>query len=177
MAKHGEHIETGTENNLHDLFINNGTGWIVGDWGTVLKTTDGGQTFAQIDGQVFGRKSLKGVHFVDENRGWIVTYSTPTSETKLEKAGYIYRTTDGGETWEVQFVTEAALFNLHFIDKQTGLGCGVTDGASFVTTDGGEHMGLRHSWNEMNAIKVATVNRIISAMNRCIPLHFTILTL
>ena len=131
-----QHLETGTENNLHDLFIgNHGTGWIVGDWGTVLKTTDRGQTFAQVDGQVFEGKSLKGVHFVNENRGWIVTYSTPTS-TNSENAGYIYRTTDGGETWEVQLETEAALFNLHFIDEQTGWVVG-DKRSVFVTTDGG----------------------------------------
>ena len=135
-----QHIETGTENNLHDLFIDNGTGWIVGDWGTVLKTTDNGQTFTQIDGQVFGgNQSLKGVHFIDENRGWIVTYSPPTS-THSEKAGYIYQTTDGGETWEVQFETEAALFNLHFIDKQTGWVVG-DKRSIFATTDGG------NTWN------------------------------
>lgn len=135
-----QHIETGTENNLHDLFIGNGTGWIVGDWGTVLKTTDNGQTFTQIDGQVFGgNQSLKGVHFIDENRGWIVTYSPPTS-THSEKAGYIYQTTDGGETWEVQFEAEAALFNLHFIDKQTGWVVG-DKRSIFATTDGG------NTWN------------------------------
>ena len=130
------HIETGTENNLHDLFIGERTGWIVGDWGTVLKTTDSGQTFTQVDGEVFDEKSLKGIHFVDENQGWIVTYNTPTS-TNSGDAGYIYRTTDGGETWEVQFATEAALFNLHFIDKQTGWVVGDRRSV-FVTTDGGD---------------------------------------
>ena len=134
-GKTWQHIKTGTENNLHDLFIRNETGWIVGDWGTLLKTTDGGQTFVQIDGQVFdGNQSLKGVHFVDENQGWIVTYSTSTHSGN---AGYIYQTTDGGETWEVQFETEAALFNLHFIDKQTGWIVGDRRSV-FVTTDGGK---------------------------------------
>ena len=130
-----QHIETGTENNLHDLFIGDRTGWIVGDWGTVLKSTDNGQTFTKIDAKAFDGKSLKGVHFVDENRGWIVTYNTLTP-TKSGNAGYIYRTTDGGETWEVQFETEAALFNLHFIDKQTGWVVGDRRSV-FATIDGG----------------------------------------
>ena len=131
-----QHIETGTENNLHDLFIGNRTGWIVGDWGTVLKTTDNGQTFTKIDAKAFEEnQSLKGVHFVDENRGWIVTYHTSTP-TKSGNAGYIYRTTDGGETWKVQFETEVALFNLHFIDEQTGWVVGDRRSV-FVTTDGG----------------------------------------
>ena len=133
-----QHIETGTENNLHDLFIGERTGWTVGDWGTVLKTTNSGQTFTKIDGKVFDGKSLKGVHFIDENQGWIVTYNAPTSANS-GNAGSIYRTTDGGETWKVQFETEAALFNLHFIDKQTGWVVGDRRSV-FITTDGG------HTW-------------------------------
>ena len=135
VGKHGQRIETNTENNLHDLFIGETTGWIVGDWGTVLKTTDGGQTFSKVDRKGFDGKSLKGVHFVDENHGWIVAYNTSTSTTS-GNAGYIYRTLDGGETWNVQFGTEVALFNLHFIDKQTGWVVGDRRSV-FVTTDGG----------------------------------------
>ena len=126
-------IETGTENNLHDFFIMETTGWIVGDWGTLLKTTDSGQTFAKVDGSVFNRKSLKGIFFVDENYGWIITYNAPNGKN----AGYIYRTTDGGNTWEEQFTTEAALFNLYFIDKQTGWVVGDRRSV-FATTDGGQ---------------------------------------
>ncbi|MDE0326716.1 MAG: YCF48-related protein [Candidatus Poribacteria bacterium] len=146
-GKTWQHIETGTENNLHDLFIGEATGWIVGDWGTLLKTTDGGQTFTKIDGKVFNRKSLKGVHFVSENLGWIITYNTPTS-TNNENAGYIYQTTDGGETWHAQFETEAALFNLHFTDEQTGWVVGDRRSV-FATTDGGETWEfITHGTNE-----------------------------
>ncbi len=139
------HIETGTENNLHDIFIGETTGWVVGDWGTLLKTTDGGKTFTQVDASVFGRKSLKGVYFVDTHLGWIITYNTPRSEASTGDAhtlnaanpGYIYRTTDGGQSWEVQFTTAQALFNLHFIDEQTGWVVGDRRSV-FVTTDSGE---------------------------------------
>ena len=140
------HIETGTENNLHDLFIGKTTSWIVGDWGTLLKTTDGGKTFTKTDASVFGRKSLKSVYFVSENQGWIITYNTPTSAVsignsqespKRENSGYIYRTMDGGATWEVQFSTEEALFNLHFIDKETGWIVG-DQRSIFATNDGGQ---------------------------------------
>ena len=131
------HIETGTENNLHDIFIGEVTGWIVGDWGTLLKTTDGGKTFTKTDASVFGGKSLKGIHFVNENQGWIVTYNTPTSSATDGYPGYIYRTTDGGETWEAQFMTETALFDLHFIDEEIGWVVGDRRSV-FATTDSGE---------------------------------------
>ena len=112
-------IETGTENNLHDFFIRGRVGWIVGDWGTLLKTTDGGQSFAQIEGATFHRKSLKGVHFVDDTHGWIVTYNAPTTSDS-GNTGDIYHTSDGGKTWDIQLETGAALFNLYFIDTETG---------------------------------------------------------
>ena len=129
-------IETSTKNNLNDFFIAETVGWIVGDWGTLLKTTDGGQTFTALDGSVFGRKSLKSIHFANETDGWVVTYNTPTSTTE-KKAGYIYQTTDGGVTWSEQFATGAALFSVYFIDNQTGWVVG--DRRSiFATSDGGE---------------------------------------
>ena len=127
-------IETDTENNLHDFFITEATGWIVGDWGTLLKTTDGGHTFTKIDDTLFAKKSLKGIYFVDDHYGWMIAYRN-TAEGK--NAGYIYRTTDGGDTWEEQYATEAAMFNLHFIDRQTGWVVGDRRSV-FATTDGGK---------------------------------------
>ena len=144
-GKTWSHIKTGTENNLHDIFIGETTGWIVGDWGTLLKTTDGGKTFTQADAGIFGRKSLKGVHFVNAHLGWVITYNTPTSGTSIGDSrtsnnvnpGYIYRTTDGGQSWEEQFTTAQALFNLHFIDEQTGWIVGDRRSV-FVTTNSGQ---------------------------------------
>ncbi|MYA72151.1 hypothetical protein F4009_02215 [Candidatus Poribacteria bacterium] len=127
-------IETDTENNLHDFFITEAIGWIVGDWGTLLKSTDGGHTFTKVDETVFAKKSLKGIYFVDENYGWIITYRNTVSG---KNAGYIYRTTDGGDTWEEQYATEAALFNLHFIDKQIGWVVGDRRSV-YATTDSGK---------------------------------------
>ncbi len=134
-------IETGTDYNLHNIFIGETTGWIVGDWGMLLKTTDGGKTFIKVDTSVFERKSLKGIYFVDDQLGWIITYNTPTSgdsqALQHQKSGYIYRTVDRGETWEEQFSTEEALFNLHFIDQETGWVVG-DQRSVFATNDSGE---------------------------------------
>ncbi|MDE0016273.1 MAG: YCF48-related protein [Candidatus Poribacteria bacterium] len=127
-------IETDTENNLHDFFITETTAWIVGDWGTLLKSTDSGHTFTKMDATGFAKKSLKGIYFVDANYGWIITYRNTVAG---KNAGYIYRTTDGGDTWEEQYATEAALFNLHFIDKQIGWVVGDRRSV-YATTDSGK---------------------------------------
>lgn len=127
-------IKTGTENNLHDLFMDEVMGWIVGDWGTLLKTTDGGKTFQKVDGSAFGEKSLKGIYFVDNSYGWIISYSTPNES---ENSGSIYHTTDGGQTWNEQLATKTALFSGHFLDKMTGWVVG-DQRTIYATTDGGK---------------------------------------
>ena len=164
-------IETATKHNLNDFFIRETVGWIVGDWGTLLKTTDGGQTFVKVDENAFGDQSLKGIYFVDETHGWIVTYNTPTSTTE-KNAGYIYQTTDGGVTWKEQFATETALFNLHFIDNQIGWVVGDRRSV-FVTSDGGNTWQFVTDGSNQRH-KTIMDNPSIWAKNRCTPLHSTI---
>ena len=167
-----QRLETGTQNNLHDVFIAEMTGWIVGDWGTLLKTTDSGQTFTKVDGSAFGRKSLRGVHFVDNTYGWVVTYNTPEDS---ENAGYIYHTNDGGQTWEVQFSTQPALFSVHFVDRMTGWVVG--DGAqSFRDYRWRKKRGNSSRRAVINGIKRVTGNQNTSEMKRCTRLRSTILT-
>ena len=51
-------------------FISNNMGWTVGRFGTILKTTNGGNNWTnQISGTT---EDLRSVHFIDNNTGWIV---------------------------------------------------------------------------------------------------------
>ena len=71
---------------------------------------------------------LSDMSFVNDSTGWIVG-----------EKGTIIKTTDGGETWEIQESgTDYWLMNVAFVDEQTGFASGNN---SFViyTTDGGEH--------------------------------------
>ncbi len=127
-------LDTSTKNNLHSLHFIDNIGWIVGDWGTVLKSIDGGKTFTLENGEVFNRQSLKDIYFINKQIGWVVTYSNPNDR---EKTGYIYRTTDGGTSWQVQFSTTSALFGIKFIDEKTGWVVG-DQRSIYNTTNGGE---------------------------------------
>ncbi|MCX8010125.1 MAG: YCF48-related protein, partial [Ignavibacteria bacterium] len=72
---------------LNDIFlINEQNGWIVGNAGTVLFTTNGGDTW-QKKNIGFTYDLLK-VFFIGTNNGWIGT-----------KNGSILKTTDAGSTW------------------------------------------------------------------------------
>jgi photosystem II stability/assembly factor-like uncharacterized protein len=68
-------------------FISSEVGWAVGDVGTILKTTDGGNSWTfQSSGTT---NWLWGVSFTDLNNG-----------TAVGDGGIILRTTNGGTTWD-----------------------------------------------------------------------------
>jgi photosystem II stability/assembly factor-like uncharacterized protein len=63
--------------------------WLVGEFGIIMASADGGRTWAQQRSPV--DTTLFGVHFTDLRRGWAVGFDA-----------VILRTEDGGETWRPQ---------------------------------------------------------------------------
>jgi len=73
---------------LHDLhFPDAQTGWVVGDSGTVLRTDDGGEAWAQVP--VETSADLYSISFATATTGWIAGAE-----------GTLLRTADGGATWQ-----------------------------------------------------------------------------
>jgi len=107
-----------------DIFFANDTlGWIVGEYGNILHTPDGGINWSiQLSGT---GANLRGIFFTDENTGWIVG-----------EEGVIYHTNDRGANWSTQNSnTNALLYEVFFIDANTGWAGG--EGAIIRTLDGG----------------------------------------
>ncbi|RKY87109.1 hypothetical protein DRQ15_11270, partial [candidate division KSB1 bacterium] len=100
------------------------TAWAVGDSGTIIATTDGGENWVL---QTSPREvNLWSVTLTDVNHLWI-----------CGEDGVILTTTDGGQTWQEQasgLTTD--LFSIHFIDAQHGWAVG-EEGTILRTTDGG----------------------------------------
>lgn len=72
---------------LYDVeFATPERGWVVGEFGVILTTIDGGKTWTPQKSPV--GTTLFGVHFADAQHGWA---------TGIEQV--MLRTTDGGETW------------------------------------------------------------------------------
>ena len=69
-------------------FIDARTGWAVGHWGAILKTTDGGETWEVQRLVTSEDRPLFGVHFIDANHGVAVGLWS-----------LILVTDDGGKTW------------------------------------------------------------------------------
>ena len=83
---------------LYDVFfINDSTGWAVGEYSTVVYTIDQGETwlFSSIPplGQI-----LRAVQFIDEDNGCIAGEST-------NETGIIFKSYDGGINWVQKLVT------------------------------------------------------------------------
>lgn len=87
-------VNVPTNERLNDIeFASSTIGYIVGENGTFLKTTDGGQTWSNTNptwnGNSFGTLSLLDISFVSETIGYLV----------LEGAQGTVKTLDGGQTW------------------------------------------------------------------------------
>lgn len=115
-------------NTLHDIFIfDQNTAIAVGDLGTVIKTTDGGENW-DVQHHAGGRASnLNGVHFINEMTGWAVGMD-----------GLILKTMDGGINWnEIKWKPGTELTAVFFTNADSGWVVG-KQGIIFQTTDGGE---------------------------------------
>ncbi len=98
---------------LNDVqFVDENTGWVVGDGGTILKTIDG-RTWVQQTSGTF--KSLKSVHFIDTQRGWT-------------SGGNAFLQTTDGQSWTTgsvkdpsgRSITIGSLNEVHFNSPTRG---------------------------------------------------------
>ena len=85
-------------------FVDAKRGWVVGDDGTILHTTDGGQRWSPQTSDT--EAGLRAVHMQgDGQRGWVVGSGGNST---------ILHTTDGGQRWSPQTSdTEAGLWAVH----------------------------------------------------------------
>ncbi len=80
--------DSGTTSNLNGaVLLDSGTGFVVGDTGTILKSTDAGATWTPLTSGT--SNALHGVYFLDPNQG-----------VAVGDGGTILRTTDGGAAWQ-----------------------------------------------------------------------------
>ena len=92
------------------IFLNENDGFIVNDGGSILKTTDGGDSWKII--QHFQRNKLTEIKFIDEQTGFILSpYSHLDDDLDL-----IY-TTNGGRNWQESNVdfSESLVIDTRFI--------------------------------------------------------------
>ncbi|MBN3793434.1 glycosyl hydrolase [Burkholderia sp. Ac-20392] len=108
----------------------------VGANGIILLSDNRGATYRQAKA-VPVSSTLTSVSFIDARTGWAVGHW-----------GAILKTTDGGETWEIQRLAtteDRPLFGVHFIDADHGVAVGLWS-LILVTDDGGK------TWTKKEAV-------------------------
>ena len=131
------HTRDRSRDPLRDVcFVDRQCGWAVGGFGTVLRTRDGGATWAeQSSGTGY---ALESAAFASEQRGWIVGgWLRDKTVATIGGMGIILATTDGGEHWRAQWQGKGPwLYDVCFVDENAGWASG-ENGAVLKTKDGG----------------------------------------
>ncbi len=116
------------------FFLNENTGWMVGNKGTILKTTDGGNNWVTpLNQELSIPNTLYSVHFINANTGFF-------GGTK----NLLFKTTNGGNTVDtVSFPanSKAAIKAIYFIDENKGwvLSSESKKAKLYHTSDGGSN--------------------------------------
>lgn len=104
-------------------FLNAKQGWVIGEKGTILHTSDSGKNWTMQESGTEVR--LNKIQFANNKKGWIVG-----------DEGVLLYTQDGGRHWRKKVVTDGSLINLYFLDGLRGWVTG-EGGALYYTPNGG----------------------------------------
>jgi len=109
-------------------FIDSLTGWAAGEAGTIIRTTDGGDSWEVQNSTV--QTFIMDIFFVDENLGWALTLKDVSPFNSV-----ILKTTNGGDDWHAENFqdTSALIRTIFFFDSLNGF-----VGGSYIayTSDG-----------------------------------------
>ena len=79
---------------LATSFVDSSRGWVCGEYGTMVRTADGGATWQWLE--TGSNADLSGIVFVDAMHGW----ASGTGGEYPNTRDVLLRTTDGGVTWQ-----------------------------------------------------------------------------
>ncbi len=129
--------------------LNADTVIFVGKFGTIIKTTDGGQTLEIIESGT--QLSLRSVYFPNTQVGYAVGGDFDNGNNPVE----VLKTTNMGDTWNVIYNgLGGQASSIFFIDNDTGFIAG-EDGLILKTIDCGK------SWNKINTNTTKDIRELI----------------
>lgn len=138
---------TVTANDLHDVhFIDQNVGYAVGDGDTILRTLDGGDTWAAVTA-TGGGNGLFSVFVIDRYRVWVG-----------DDGGDLYYTNDGGTTWTQRAFTgdgAGSVLDIEFINELFGFIIGTSSSDQLLRTiDGG------YTWQNVDTPSNSGLNQM-----------------
>jgi len=154
--------QTGVISTLWDIqFINQNTGWVVGDTTAVFKSTNGGLNWMKYDISYTTNIELYSLKFLNENTGFAA--GGHHSGVGDFYYAYIFKTTNGGVNWSTLYNNNGSgswLINTILpLDESTiyitgeGIqGMWATTGGVFKSTDGGLNFNLSFERGQSNSV-------------------------
>ncbi|MBK8551998.1 MAG: T9SS type A sorting domain-containing protein [Ignavibacteria bacterium] len=137
---------SGFKNNLRSLSMTSGNiGYIGGDSGLILKTTNGGLNWVRIT--LNPDLSLTSVFFVNDSIGYIGGINKG-----FNIENFIYRTVNGGTTWDSSLTNQSNTSCIYFINQYTGWCTGsyniISGAALYKTINSGDSWFFQHSTSD-----------------------------
>lgn len=123
-----------TNKNLNRAcFLDSATGWVVGERGTILRTSNGAQNWTSVS--LPTGADMADIEMAGYSRGWVLANEfSPDSATFGSR---IFRTSNGGNQWTLLGHYDQFLLCIDFIDSLNGF-AGTIDGKILRTLDGGD---------------------------------------
>jgi len=117
------------------FFINSSTGWISGDSGTIIRTTNSGNNWViQNSGT---SNNIEDIFFLNERLGWALTYQVFPDSNEFPGTE-ILTTTNGGNNWLSSMFPDTNMFmkSVYYLDSLKGFLGGIS-AAIVMTTNAG----------------------------------------
>jgi photosystem II stability/assembly factor-like uncharacterized protein len=122
------------------FFLDENTGYIVGEYNLILKTSDGGLTWKLMFSSNDYFLHFQSILFLNESVGYALAGGDWSK-------GIVFKTIDGGENWMDVYESEdpdQRLQSFHFCDQDVGYVVG-NEGIILSTYDGGNTWVVQHS--------------------------------
>jgi photosystem II stability/assembly factor-like uncharacterized protein len=115
--QHWLKLENATTQNLVKCsFVDTSYGWAIGDSGTIVHTTNGGNNWITQNSKI--REYMTDVFFINRRLGWALAWGL----TQSYYGTYILKTTNGGTTWDTTTfpIPDTYIRTIYFNDSLTG---------------------------------------------------------
>ncbi|MCX7833727.1 MAG: YCF48-related protein [Ignavibacteria bacterium] len=139
--------------NIYNVwFFNQNTGIVVGNLGSIMRTTDGGLTFDSVPGNPApSNVTFRGVYFINELTGYVVSGITNYR---------LMKTTDGGLNWYAGYGSAPPYSNPYYIYAFNENKLLVLNqlGDICISTNGGNLWNTYYSGTSVNLYKTVFIN-------------------
>jgi photosystem II stability/assembly factor-like uncharacterized protein len=144
-----ERLRTRSNASLRGIsVIDSLTAWASGSNGTILRTTDGGDSWVDVKVKGHETRDFRDIEAFDKNTALIMSIEAPA---------FFFKTTDGGKTWKRKYMNNnPSIFfdGFSFFDRKNGIAISdPIDGKLYLiaTKDAGE------TWKEIPSVNIPPV--------------------